>query len=273
MEELDYFHAVILGLVQAVTEFLPVSSSGHLAITQQLMHLQADAPQMLLFDLATHVGTLGAVVLVFRQQVKNYLRRLLCESSRTWSKPRYAWRIAGLGVCASIPTAIIGLILKDDFKSAFARPTLIAAGLALTGMLLAITPLFRRGRRGWKQFNFIGAVIVGIGQGLAILPGVSRSGTTICLATYLGLRRRWAAQFSFFIFVPAVLGATAIQLKDTVQYLPLLNWGPMLVGTLVSLVVGYGALKLLLSVVQRAKLHYFALYCWMMALLIGTGAL
>ena len=274
MTELDYLSATILGVIQAITEFLPVSSSGHLAITQRLMDFDAGSPSMLLFDIAVHVGTLAAVLLFFRSQLWRFGRRLLSESSRSWRRPRVAWRIALLGVCATVPTGIIGLSFKDTFQAAFEKPIWIAVGLFLSGTLLLITRLVPRGRVGWKRFGWGGAVLVGIGQGLAILPGLSRSGTTICVASFLGLRRQWAVEFSFLLAAPAILGAAIIQLKDTAELSPDqlagVPWGPILLGTLVSTVVGVVALRFLVAIVRRAKLHYFTVYCWAVGLTIAV---
>lgn len=272
MTELDYSHAILLGLIQAITEFLPISSSGHLALTQRLLRFNANSPQMLLFDVATHVGTLVAVLLVFRCQIARFARRLRAESGSSWGGDRVAWRIVMLGVCASVPTAWIGLQFKEHFEAAFEKPVWISAGLSVTGTLLMLTVLVPRGRVGWKRFSWLGAALVGVGQGLAILPGVSRSGTTICVASFFGLRRRWAAQFSFLIAIPAIIGAAAIKLKDTLELPPDqladMPWGPILAGTAVAIVAGYLALTALLYVVRRAKLHYFALYCWLLAAVV-----
>jgi undecaprenyl-diphosphatase len=272
VSEFDYLKAMVLGIVQGATEFLPVSSSGHLAIIQDLFALEADSPQMLLFDVLAHVGTLVAVFIVFAHSAGRYLRRLLAETSSSWTKRRHAWRIALLGVAASVPTAAIGLAFKDFFEGAFGKKWLIALCLIITGILLSGTLLVRKPKRGWGQFGIIHAALVGVAQGLAILPGISRSGTTICVACYIGLRRRWAGEFSFFIAVPAIIGATAFKIKDTFdlsrEEFASIAWGPTIVGAVVSLIVGVFALRALLDVVRRAKLHYFALYCWLLGLAI-----
>ena len=266
MTELDYLKAILLGVLQGLTEFLPISSSGHLAITQARLGLNPDSPTMLLMDVMMHVGTLLAVLLVFARPGKRFFSRLLAESTGDWRRPRYAWRIALLAIAASIPTAAIGLAFKDTFEAAFGKPEWIGFSLMVTGACLAALVIVPRGRRGWKDFAWWQAALVGIAQGLAILPGISRSGITICVASYCGLRRRWTAEFSFLIAVPAIAGATLLKLKDTYEQpsevLRAVPWMPILVGSAVSLVVGVVALLLLLGAVRRAKLHYFALYCW-----------
>jgi len=193
VNELNYLQALILGVVQGLTEFLPISSSGHLAITQRLMHLDADSQAMLLFDVASHLGTLLAVIYVFAGTFRRYVQRLFAESRSSFVGRRIAWPIAGLGVCASVPTALIGLVFKDPLEAAFDKPIWIGVGLLLTGTLLFVTGKIPRPRRGWRRFGVGRALLVGIAQGAAIMPGVSRSGSTICVAMLAGFRRRWAA--------------------------------------------------------------------------------
>jgi undecaprenyl-diphosphatase len=275
VNSLDYFRAIILGVIQGLTEFLPISSSGHLAIVQDWFALPPDSPEMLLFDVSVHLGTVIAVVVVFAREIAAYARRLVVEISPTAKGRRHAWRFALLGVAASLPTAVIGLMFKDSFERAFADQQIIGVCLGITAGLLWSTTLVRRGRRGWRTFGIPRAVIVGVAQGLAILPGISRSGSTICTASLLGLRRRWAGEFSFFIAVPAICGAALLKLRDTYALPPdeisALPWGPILVGALVSLIVGVFALIALLRIVRRARLHLFAPYCLILGITMILG--
>ena len=272
MSELNYLAAILLGAIQGLTEFLPISSSGHLALTQRWLSLEPDSTQMLLFDLLAHCGTLIAVAIVFVAPAKRFARRLIRESSGSWARNRHAWRIVLLAVAATVPTAVIGLAFRDTFEAAFDKPVWIGICLIVTGSLLAVLAGLRRGRRGWKDYHWWEAALIGLAQGMAILPGISRSGATICVAAYCGWRRRWAAQFSFLIAVPAIIGGTLLKIKDALdlpaQQLAAVPTGPVIIGSLVSLVVGVFALKLLLDMVQRAKLHYFALYCWLVGILV-----
>ena len=266
MNEFNYLTAMLLGAIQGLTEFLPISSSGHLALTQRWLNLDPDSIQMLLFDVLAHLGTLIAVVIVFVTPARRFANRLIRESSRSWSARRFGWRIAVLAIAATIPTAVIGLSFKQTFEAAFDKPVWIGICLLTTGGLLAVLAKLRRGRRGWKEFHWWEAALVGAAQALAILPGISRSGSTICVASYFGWRRRWAAEFSFLIAVPAIVGGTLLKIKDTLdlpgEELAAVALGPVIVGSILSLVVGVFALKILLHTVRRAKLHYFALYCW-----------
>jgi undecaprenyl-diphosphatase len=264
---LDYPKAILLGVIQGLTEFLPVSSSGHLALSQKAMGLPAESDEMILFDVATHLGTLSAVVLVFAWTFRLFAQRLLAESRGSFTGRRLAWRFVALGVVASIPTAAIGLIFKDHFEALFGNLRGIGIGLLITGTLLYSTGLRQRQRIGWRRFGWLAAVIIGLAQGIAIWPGISRSGATICTAMLLGLRRRWAGEFSFFIAFPAICGAAALQFKDVLELpaeqLAQIPKGPILAGSLVALLSGYVALRFLLHVIRRAKLKHFCYYCWL----------
>ncbi len=277
MSELDYFTSVLLGVVQGLTEFLPISSSGHLALCQGFLDLEPDSAPMLLFDVLAHVGTLIAVGVVFARSARAFLWRLIRETGSAWEGRRVAWPIALLALLASVITGVIGFTFQDRFETAFGNRFAIGVALIVTGVLLAFSAKTSRGRRGWKEFRWWQAILVGLAQAAAITPGLSRSGATICVASYCGLRRRWAAEFSFLIAVPAIVAATLMKLRDSFQQTSVelcpTPWGPILIGSLVSLVVGIIALKLLLGVVRRGKLHYFALYCWIVgALTLLTAA-
>ncbi len=268
MTQLGYLDATILGVVQGLTEFLPISSSGHLALTQRLLDLDASSPELLLFNVIAHVGTLVAVVIVFIHSGRRFARKLVQELNGNYHGKRNAWRIMALAIIATLPTALIGLSFKDTIEDAFGRPLWIGFGLIVSGILLAVAGAVPRGSRGWRTFYVWQAILVGLAQSVAILPGISRSGSTICTAMFLGLRRRWAGEFSFLIALPAILGATLLKMRDTfhlpdAQY-EALHWGPVWIGGVISLVVGVFALRLLLASLRRAKLHYFAPYCWIL---------
>lgn len=272
MSDLGYAQAVALGVVQGLTEFLPISSSAHLALTQRWMGLKPDGAAMLLFDVLAHLGTLAAVLIVFAASIRRFAVRCVAECRGAARGRIVGWRIVGTGAVATAVTGGIGLGFQKTFESAFDRPTWIAVGLLITGALLGATAGVRRPRRSWRRWGGWQALVVGLAQGLAILPGISRSGATICTALFLGLRRRWAGQFSFLIAVPAILAATGLKILETAGagevVLPMGTWGPVLVGSLVSFIVGMGALVVLLRIVERAQLHYFAVYCLAMGVFV-----
>ncbi len=271
MNELNYLNAVLLGIVQGLTEFLPISSSGHLAMTQKFMGLDATNQQLLFFDILMHLGTLIAVGYVFAPPMNLFLRRLHKEILGPPVRNKFACRLTMLAIIAVIPTGIIGVGFKDEFEKAFGSATGISIGLVITGVLLALTAVVPRGKRGWKKFAWWQALLIGIAQGAAIMPGISRSGSTICMASFCGIKRQWAAQFSFLIVAPVIVGAAILQIKDlaTMSHMDLssLSWGPLIAGTVVATIVGVMSLRVLLSLVRNARLHLFTPYCWMMAII------
>ena len=247
--------AVGLGFLQGLTEFLPVSSSGHLVLGQRLLGLTE--PE-LLFDVAVHAGTLLAVVAVFWRDLWDMLRGL-------WDPAGPGRRLIWLVVAGSIPTAILGLAARDFFERMFSSLAAVGIALLLTGALVWVTRYLPRGHRDLNRTGAGRAFWVGLAQGLAITPGLSRSGTTISVGLMLGLERRLAAHYSFLLSIPAVGGALLLQGREAILAggAPLT---PLVVGGLAAAVSGYGALRLLLGVVQAGRLHLFAPYCWLLGL-------
>ncbi len=264
--------AFILGIVQGLTEFLPISSSGHLVIGQHLFGLRhAD----LAFDVSVHVGTLGAVVIYFRRDIRALLLSLLRwrssapQACMSADRPDIDARLAVLIFWGSIPTALIGLVLKRYEATLFASPQIAGAMLIVTGCILYLT---RRPQisaqndpgsmRPMGAITLRDSLLMGIVQGFAVMPGISRSGTTIAAGLFTGLAPQAAARFSFLLSIPAVAGAALLVLTDALaqgQVKP----APCLVGGLTALVVGYAALAILVYLIGRGKLFTFAPYCWM----------
>ncbi len=266
MSELSYLQACVLGLVQGLTEFLPVSSSGHLVIVQQAFGLTSDAPAMLLFDVMTHIGTLASVLVVFAGTVGRYGGRLAAELGRSFTGRRTGWWILGLAAAACSVTAVMGFGFRDTLERAFASLWAIGGGLLITGTLLFSVGRLPRPRRGWRRIGVWRAALVGLAQGCAICPGISRSGATICIAMMLGIKRRWAAEFSFLIAAPVILGAGLIELGEAISLpaaqLQTIRWGPIVAGTLMAFVSGVLALRILLAMVISNKIQHFCYYCW-----------
>ncbi len=270
---MNWVEAVVLGIVQGLTEFLPVSSSGHLVMGQFLAGLQE--PE-LLFDISVHGGTLLAVLAVFHRdllaiagsvaQIPSALRTAggLSALAMDRSEVRLLWMI----VLGSIPTAILGLLLSHMAEELFGTIRLVGFALLVTGTFLWYTR--RRSGRGrpLREMRWRDAVLIGFAQGLAIVPGISRSGATIATALYLGLDRELAGRFSFLLSIPAIIGALALVFNGDLfrSTLPL---GVILAGSLSAAAVGYLALIFLLRIVKRGQLHRFAPYCWV----VGIAAL
>ena len=258
--------AILLGIIQGLTEFLPVSSSGHLVLFQHLFGLKE--PE-LLFDICLHVGTLMAVLIVFYREILEIIMALLQVPSRVkqagglrrLAEVDPSIRMAMLIVVGSIPTALIGLVFKNMTDNLFGSTTIVGCMLLVTGTLLWFTRRIRgRGRQAEKAL-VKDALIIGTVQGLAILPGISRSGSTISTALFLGLDRKMAGRYSFLLSIPAIVGALFLGL-DTPELHTSIPLATILMGSVASALTGWLALVLLLKVVDRGQLHRFAPYCW-----------
>jgi len=253
--------SVILGLVQGLTEFLPVSSSGHLGLAGALLgrSLESDA---LLFDIVMHVGTLVAVVVVYRKilwQLATHLFQNPFKSFHT-EKGRMVWLI----VAAMVPTGIIALSLGPVFQSWTSTPMGIGIALMLNSVLLMST--FRvADTAAQSPMKLSAALWVGAAQGIAVLRGVSRSGATISAGIRLGFSREQAAQFSFLLSIPAILGALVKEF-DLDRLQEAAGFMPLFAGFVTSLLSGYVALKILLNLVNSGKLYYFSIYCFVVGL-------
>jgi len=257
---MELWQAAILGVVQGLTEFLPISSSGHLVLGQRLLGFTEPA---LMFDIAVHVGSLVAVVAVFWRDLWRILRGLFIWGED--ADARQGRRLLMLVIAGSIPTALLGLFLKDIFESMFTSLLTVGLALLVTGWLLMATAMVRRGKRGLSKMGVGRALIVGLAQGMAITPGISRSGATISIALLLGIDRRLAAHYSFVLSIPAILGALLLQLHD--MGAPTASQtAPMIVGLVAAALSGYVALRILLRVVQAGHLHWFAPYCFAVGL-------
>ena len=262
--------AIILGAIQGLTEFLPVSSSGHLVLFQNLFGLKE--PE-LLFDICLHVGTLAAVLVVFYRDIIEILTALVQFPRRLKSSggllrlcqldPQI--RMALLIVVGSIPTAVIGLLFKKFTDQLFGSTVIVGCMLIVTGTLLWLTRRIRTGGRPIGQTKAKDALIIGIVQGLAILPGISRSGSTISAALFLGLDRKLAGRYSFLLSIPAIVGALVLGI-DAPELATTIPIPTIIAGSLVSAVVGWLALVILLKVVDRGQLHRFAPYCWVVGI-------
>jgi undecaprenyl-diphosphatase len=266
---ISYISAFFLGLLQGITEFLPVSSSGHLVLAQHFLNFRE---QSLLFDVWLHFGTLLAILVVLYRPVLRLL-----DGIWKWvtSDPLHPFRLMNrpegqntyllwVVLVATIPTAVIGFTFKDTFEHLF-EGNLVLLGMAFlfTALLLFMTR-FRKGDKAVRgiHITYLQAFSVGIIQGIAIIPGVSRSGSTIALALLLGLSRKEAGEFSFLIVIPAILGAMLLEtLHSTAALRDPHFLGPAFMGMLVAFGVGILTLKALLHIVNRGSLYRFSYYC------------
>jgi undecaprenyl-diphosphatase len=259
-------HALLLGLVQGVTEFLPVSSDGHLAIAQHF--LTGFEQPGILFDVLLHVGTLFAILLYFRREVA----LLLASPFRRDEEARRYRRLLLLIAAGSLPTAVIGLAFKHAVTALYDEMTVVALMLLLNGALLFVAERFRHGSRKEEKLTLTDALLTGAAQGAAILPGLSRSGSTIAILLMKGVDGEAAVRFSFLMGLPAIAGAALLSLQD-VDRLPSAEIPLYLAGIAVSFCVGIGCIHLLLRLVRRRRLCGFALYCWLAGGLLLASSL
>lgn len=267
---MNVLQALVLGIVQGATEFLPVSSSGHLVLVPWLLgwndatstwYLDPGDPFQLAFDAVLHLGTAFAIVIYFWRDWLGLLRAVVgAIRTRSWADPQA--RLALLIVLGTIPAAAIGYLFEDFFESAFARPEAAAAFLLVTAILLSVTEWRGRRERELDTLTWIDALVVGLGQTLAIFPGISRSGATIAAGLARGIKRAPAARFSFLLATPIILGAGGFKVLDLAQAGNLLSNAPALIcGFLAAGAVGFVCIHVLLRYLQNRRLYPFAIYC------------
>jgi undecaprenyl-diphosphatase len=265
---LELFKALILGIVQGATEFLPVSSSGHLVLLPAA--LGWDSPP-LVFDATVHLATLLAVVAVFWRDLLKLLaawwQGLRRGQPFRTTESRLAWWL----ILGTVPGILAGLSLDKTFESLFAKPQAVGVFLLLTALLLVLAELYGRRRRGLTEVTWLDSLLIGIGQAAAIAPGLSRSGTTISVGMFRGLNREASARFSFLLSVPIIAGAGLVQLvkqagnggfSTEVSYL--------LVGFLAAAICGYAAIRVFLAYLRQKPLYPFAAYCVVIGILAMT---
>jgi len=263
--------AIILGLVQGLTEFLPISSSGHLVLTEHLLGVGGD--QDIVFEVFVHFGTVMSILTVYFSDARDLTMsafRGLMHPRRigAYYKEDTAFRMMVQIIVSAIPAGVIGILLEDSITAAFSDPKLVATMLIVTGLILFLTRLFRTTET--RPFNLLIAFLVGCAQALAIVPGISRSGSTISMAMYWKVDPQQAARFSFLMSVPVILGATMLKLLDVIRD-GMTSEGILilLAGTLTAYISGVGAIKLLLRMIAFGRIRVFAFYC----LLAGSAGI
>jgi undecaprenyl-diphosphatase len=282
-----YLEAAILGIVQGVFMFVPVSSTAHLVITQHLMieggstMPPPESPEMILFDLVVHVGTMVSVAVVFWKSLRAMTLRTLVDLGDIARRPGWPPRIGPflwlmlMGALTVLVTGVLGLIFKSTIEQVFATPRILVFTLSVTAVLLYLTDRLGRRPLGIKAIGPRIAIVVGIAQFLALVPGFSRSGLTIIAGLFSGLKRRWAAEYSFLVAIPTILAASLLQAVEVFDGsgLGVVGLGPLLVGFAVSAAVGVVALRIVLVLLFRAQLKVFSVYLLLLAGLVATGVL
>ena len=259
---MSLINAIILGIVQGLTEFLPVSSSGHLVIAEHL--LPGWHQPGIVFEIILHLATLMAVIIFFRHDLAALIKSLYTSGTQA-KKHR---RVILMLLLATIPTGIIGLAGKKFFISLFDRLDVVGGMLLITALLLWLAERKAPEKLTKKSTKTFDAIIIGITQGLAILPGISRSGSTIAVGMLLGIDPGTAARFSFLLSIPAISGAALLNIKE-ISAIPSDQIITCLCGALAALLTGIMALKFLLMIIEERRLKIFSIYC----LIVGSATL
>ena len=273
---MDILQGIIIGIVQGLTEFLPVSSSAHLVFIQNLLGVESS----LAFDTFLHLGTLIAVLWYFRYDIYKMLKSWWLSigdilqgrfKEGFYADPykRLAWYV----ILATIPVGIVGVLFEDSVDALFSGALYVPAFfLFVTGTILYLSQRMTSGDVNYDTITKKEALFMGLGQACAILPGLSRSGTTIAAGLTIGLDKEFAAKFSFILSIPAILGAFILQAKDIGSAMDA-NFLPVFLGFVAAIIAGYMAIKWMLDLIQNKNLDIFAYYCWLMGLIVFMGSI
>ena len=273
---MDILQGIIIGIVQGLTEFLPVSSSAHLVFIQKILGVQSS----LAFDTFLHLGTLIAVMWFFRYDIYKMLKSwwlsigdILQGRFREGFYEDPYKRLAWYVILATIPVGIVGVLFEDSVDALFSGALYVPAFfLFVTGTILYLSQRMPSGEVNYDTITKKEALFMGLGQACAIMPGLSRSGTTIAAGLTIGLNKEFAAKFSFILSIPAILGAFLLQVKDIGSAMDA-NFLPVFLGFIASIVAGYMAIKWMLDLIQNKSLDIFAFYCWLMGLIVFIGSI
>lgn len=275
---MTYFQAIILGLIQGLAEFLPISSSGHLALLQYFFGV--DSEQVLPFAVLLHLGTLISVFIIYWKDICELVAELgrvikdifTGKGLRINANPTR--RLGFMIIVATIPTGIMGLLFNDFFNNLYLNIVAIAAGLIITGIILLVAEKIGKSNKGVMEMKFRHAVFVGIMQGIAICPGISRSGSTLFGGLISGLDRKFAVKFAFLVSIPSILGSVVMEAPDAfAQGMDMSLLGPVIAGVIIAAISGIAAIKWMIKVVSDKSLFGFTVYVWLVAIAVLGYAL
>lgn len=263
--------SVLLGLIQGVAEFLPISSSGHLAIAENLLNMSGASEVPEFFDVLLHLGTLLAVFVAYWSDIRDMIveffhgvRDLANHSTPVPVPP--ARRMILLIIVGTLPLFAV-LPIKDLVEGLANNMYFVGGALIVTGFLLFTSDRVKKGRKTERSATLLDVLLVGVAQALATCPGISRSGTTITAGCFLGFERKFAVRYSFLMSIPAILGANILSIKDAIETVVWSEVPVYLAGVLVSAVVGYACIRLLKMIAEKGKFGFFAYYCWAVGIL------
>jgi len=263
---LNLIQSILLGFVQGLTEFLPVSSSGHLVITSNILGLKAD----LAFYTAIHFATLLAILVYFFKDIVQLVKSFfsgIFRFKQAYNEPYF--RLSIFIIIGTIPTGIIALLFKDWFEGLFSSMLYVGIFLIISGGLLFLAERFSVPRKSEKDMTILDSIIIGIFQGIAIAPGISRSGSTVSASLFRGLNRTLAARFSFLLAIPAITGAFILELKDITE-LSLNGVGliSILAGMIAAFISGLLAIQIFIDLIRRKKISFFAYYLFIVGAVV-----
>ena len=272
---MTYLLSILMGIIQGVAEFLPISSSGHLALFQTFFGMENVEEKYMFFTVQLHFGTLISVCVVYWRDIADMIREFflgiaaLAGRKDTGVNPPPVRRMVMLIIIATLPLFVM-VLLQDAINQLFSNSIMVSCALIVTGFILFFSDRLAKGHKTARNATVADALIVGCGQALAVIPGLSRSGTTISVGMLRGFDRAFAVRFSFLLSLPAILGANVLEIKDAVEAgFPMEELPMYLVGVAVAAVVGYFAIRLVKSLADKGKFGKFAYYCWA----VGLGSL
>ena len=258
--------SILLGLIQGIAEFLPISSSGHLAIAEHLLGMSGATEIPEFFDVLLHLGTLAAVFVAYWDDIRDMIVEFFCgvrdlarHTTPTPVPP--ARRLILLIIVGTLPLFAV-LPVKDQVEGLADNMYFVAAALIVTGFLLFASDRVKKGRRTEKSARLTDVLVVGVAQAIATCPGISRSGTPITAGCFVGFERKFAVRYSFLMSIPAILGANILSIKDAMDTVVVSEIPVYLVGVAVSAIVGYACIRLLKMIADKGKFGAFAYYCW-----------
>lgn len=251
---MNVFEAIVLGIVQGITEFLPVSSSGHLVLFQKMFRIQQ--PTML-FDVVLHIGTLIPVFIIFWDKIFSLLKKPF---------QKYSYLV----IAATLPAVVVALLFNDKIESLFDSGKFLSLAFIITGVILLYADSVKNGNKDDKDISYLDSLAIGLMQAVAIIPGVSRSGSTISASLLCGLKKDTAAKFSFLLSIPAILGAAVLEIKNVIggNTNEFIGIWPMIFGFIAAMLSGYLSIKFMLKLIRESKLKLFSYYVFVLAFLI-----
>jgi len=261
---LSWLEVLLLGILQGLTEFLPISSSGHLVLLENFLKVN---PPGITLEICLHLGTLLAIIAIFRKEIGRILKSLFCifkTGKHKKSEDPYL-RLLGFLLLGTIPIALIGGLFREGIGRLFEYPRIVSSMLIITGIILWATKRLKIGRREIHRLNIKDAFGIGLAQAIGLIPGISRSGVTISCGLFRGLSRDSAYRFSFLLAIPAIIGAAGLEFRN-LSAIPRADVYPLILGTLAAFLSGLLALKILLSIIKKGKFSFFAYYLWFVGL-------